>query len=320
MTGEVLERAAGSGPAGAPGFLLRACPRCGAAAPGTPETASRPAAESLPFAEVKRCWHGFFQEKVFFSYHRCSGCGLLFSPRYFRPEQMGELYGQMPDNTAGVPVDLLRMTQRGYFDALRRHSPLKGEYLEVGPDIGLFTENCVREGSFERYWLFEPNRAVLPELEKALDGRPRKVFAKDLDMSEIPDGRLAAVVMIHVLDHVLDPGAMLAQLRRKLAKGAVVLFVTHDESSLLARVLRAGWPPYCLQHPHLFRPATITDLLGSAGYRVLEIRKTSNHFPFFYLARHLLWALGLKGLPLPGWDRPAVPLKLGNILTVATPL
>ena len=47
----------------------------------------------------------------------------------------------MSPNMDDVPINSLKKTQEGYFRELRKYSNLKGAYLEIGPDIGLFTQN-----------------------------------------------------------------------------------------------------------------------------------------------------------------------------------
>lgn len=299
-------------------YDLRSCPGCQKSqAAYSVAVASQPTAEQLPFDQLKPYWHGFFKQKVFFSYYRCSECGTLYCRQYFSPTQLDALYRQMPDNTAGVSQIALKKTQEGYFRVLKRYSNLEGNYLEVGPDIGLFTEHCVREGSFNHYSLFEPNREVRPALENVLNGKQFDIFPQFLDLNVLDDHSLSTAVMVHVLDHLVDPKTLLLGLKKKLARGAVLLFVTHDESSLLARLIKAKWPPYCLQHPLLFNPKTITKLLQSAGYRVLTIEKSANYYPVSYLAKHALWVAGLKNISLPACDSLALPFKLGNIITIA---
>ena len=296
----------------------RPCPACGDDPP-RPEVvrSSSPEADSLSFEELRPYWYGFFQEKAFFSYIRCRQCGLLFCRRYFSEAQLVELYSRMPDNTAGLPARALRKTQKGYFQALRRSSTLQGHYLEIGPDIGLFTRFCAGEGDFEFFWLLEPNRSVHEELKRVLVGKKHCLSDDMFDYSLIPDHRISTAVLIHVLDHLIDPRSALMEIRRKMAGRGVLLLVTHDESSLLARVLGSRWPAYCLQHPQLFSPFSLTALLTKTGYKILEIRKSYNHFPFLYLLKHLLWAAGLKKIPIPLGHRFSIPLKLGNIITVA---
>ena len=278
---------------------------------------SSPKAESLSFDALKPYWHGFFKEKTFFSYYRCERCQTLYCRSFFTPDQLDQLYHQMPDNTAGVPVPALKKTQEGYFRLLQRYSPLTGDYLEVGPDIGLFTDFAVKEGKFDRFWLFEPNTAVKDTLETLLTGKDFHILPEFLDVGKLPERGISTVVMVHVLDHLTDPKALLGDLKMKLAPGAVLLFVTHDESSLLAKLIKSRWPPYCLQHPLLFNPKTITSLLESSGFRVKAIKKSANYYPAAYLAKHAFWAAGLKKLSLPDWTFPTLPLKLGNIMTVA---
>src|SRR5438309_1433277 len=126
-------------------FLSRICPVCGSQPPA-PAISSELRAESLGFDALVPHWNGFFKDKAFFSYARCGGCGLLYAPTFFNAPQLENLYGQMPPNMAEVPLEALRRTQRGYFEILKNVSPCDGGFIEVGPDIGLFTESCVRDG------------------------------------------------------------------------------------------------------------------------------------------------------------------------------
>src|SRR5262249_30522113 len=115
------------------------------------------------------------------------------------------------------------------------------------------------------------------------------------------------------------PKDALEELRSRLTHDAVVAIVTHDESSLLAKVFRDRWPPYCLAHPQLYNASSMRKFLEATGFRVLEIRKTYNHFPFTYLLKHFLAAVGVRSLGLPQWSSFVLPLKLGNIITIAAP-
>lgn len=311
------------------GCSSRRCPTCGYdGALREPEVTSHPKAESLSFDELTSYWKAeslywdaLLNEKVFFSYYRCVKCQTLFCRDYFTPLQLEELYSRMPDNAHGIPVRILRKTQKGYFNILKQHSSLTGGYLEIGPDIGLFTEFCAKEGSFDHFWLFEPKVSVRETLREAMSGKNYDICSNMFDLSPIPDKRSSTAVVIHVLDHLFDPKLTLIELRKKLTRSAVVLMVTHDQASLLPKIIKNKWPPYCLQHPQLFDRGSIRGLVEATGYRVLEIRKSYNYFPLMHLAKHLLLAIGLDkvGIPLPNIDSFQVPLKLGNIVTVATP-
>jgi Methyltransferase domain len=300
-------------------FLHRDCPLCGAPAPPTPDVATAPPAESLSYEALVPHWNGFFKERAFFSYSRCISCGLLFAPAFFNEDQLAALYAQMPPNMAGIAPETLRRTQRGYFEILKANAKLEGGYIEIGPDIGLFTENCVQEGRFDSHWLFEPNRDAWPALTAAMRDRKHRIVPDMFGFSQVPDGSAGAAVMIHVLDHLLEPAGVLRALRGKLAVGGAVVIVTHNESSILRRIFARRWPAFCLQHPELYNPRSMRSLVESAGYELVQIKRTVNHFPFQFLVRHLLWAVGMKVEEVPAFGGLSIGLKLGNMITVARP-
>jgi hypothetical protein len=269
-------------------YLERDCPSCEKpAALAAPDLRSEEAAETLGYPALKPSWHGFFQKKVFFSYARCPDCGLLFCPTFFQNPQLAELYSEMPDNTAGQPMSAMKRTQAGYFSFLEPHLrgavPLSGGFLEIGADIGLFTELAVARNRFDRFHIVEPNRAVHGKLEQVLGARPHQILTDLFDLSAVPDHSIGLAAMIH----------------------------------LLARILRRRWPAYCLQHPQLFRPSSMRETLGRAGFRTLAVERTYNYFPALYLLEHGLWAAGIKARGLSKVPSPQLPLRLGNILTLA---
>jgi SAM-dependent methyltransferase len=300
-------------------YLQRGCPACGA----EPIDAgwamrSEPPAEALPFADLQASWRGFFREqKHFFTYRRCPSCAQVYSPRYFTPAQVADLYRRMDDNTAGLPEALLAKTQRGYFDLLGTEELRQpGGFLELGPDIGLFTREAIRAQAFDRHWMVEPNLAVHPALAALLQGKEHVLLANPAQIEQVPDASLALAVAIHVLDHLLEPQKFLALLARKLRPGGSILLVTHDQRSAIARLFGRRWPAYCLQHPQLYAPFSLQGSLERAGFQQVRVRRTVNYFPVMYLLRHFFFAAGLGRVPLPALEAWTVGLKLGNIAAI----
>lgn len=295
----------------------RTCPACGADAPNV-EVTSTPPGETLPFAELRRHWSGLFGERVFATYARCGRCALLYAPEFMTLDQLSELYADMAPNMELLPRRAIEATQRGYWEAAKSAGSLDGDYLEVGPDTGHVVAHAVAEGRFDRLWLFEPNRAVHEVLATATADCPHVISTEMDDWSEVPDASVGLAVMIHVLDHLLDPLTVLTRARDKLKPGGRLLIVTHNEGSLLRRVMGDRWPPFCLQHPQLYNPASMTKLVSSAGFSSVRISRSRNYFPLSFMARQAINAFGIpaKKLPLPNWS---LGLKLGNMLTVATP-
>ena len=298
-------------------FPQRACPLCGAD-DARAEVHSRQRAEAMTLDALRPFWSGLFKEKRFFSYHRCGACGLLYTPIFFDGPQLADLYSSMAPNMELVASDAIAATQRGYFEAAAAGAPLDGGYLEVGPDIGYIVAEAARRGSFDHFWLFEPNRAIHGRLSAAAGGRPATLLPDMDDLSAVPDGSVGLAVMVHVLDHLLDPIATLAQIRAKLRPDGTLMIVTHDEQSQLRRLMGVRWPPFCLQHPELYNPATMQALLARAGYADVAVERSRNHFPIDFLTRQAAWTVGVKlnRVPLP---KVSIGLRLGNMLTLARP-
>lgn len=300
-------------------YLSRQCPICQCNTKVKLEVFSERRAEDVEYQELTPYWNGFFKEKIFFSYARCMDCKLLFAPIFYGPDQLEALYGQMPPNMDLVPKAALLKTQKGYFNQLKKYSTLDRGYIEVGPDIGIFTVNCSREGKFEHYWLCEPNKEVASALEESVAGNPFTIIEDMFGFSVIPNQSASVAVMIQVLDHLLDPVATLAELKTKLLPNAKLLIVTHNEQSILRKIVGWRWPAFCLQHPQIYSPHSITKLLEKAGYRVESINRTTNYFQFSFLLKHLLWAFGIKVKSIPKIFNFTIGLKLGNMITIASP-
>jgi len=297
-------------------FLTRNCPACGADG-GRAEKSSATPAESLSLEQLKPYWRGLFQEKVFFTYDRCRQCGLLYAPVFFDQDQLGELYSAMAPNMDAVPTDAIEATQRVYFEEATEGLKVSGNFLEIGPDVGYIVAHAASDPRFEHFYLFEPNKAVHADLGAATNGRPFTISEDMDDLSAVPDGSVALALMVHVLDHLLDPKAMLEQIRKKLKPGGRVAIVTHNERSLLRSVMGTRWPPFCLQHPELYNPQSITRLLNSAGYGKVEVHGSKNYFPLSFMVRQAAYTAGIKleRVPLP---KTVLGLRLGNIMTIAS--
>lgn len=297
-------------------FLKRDCPACGAKA-GKPEAYSEKAAETLSLDDLKPYWRGLFQEKVFFTYDRCGSCGLLYAPAFFDQAQLAGLYAAMEPNMDAVGTDAIEATQRVYFEEAKAGLNVSGNFLEIGPDVGYIVAHAAEDPRFEHFYLFEPNKSVHPELGAAAGANPFTISEDMDDLSGVPDGSVALALMVHVLDHLLDPKAMLEQIRKKLKPGGRVAIVTHNERSLLRSVMGKRWPPFCLQHPELYNPQSITRLLNSAGYGKVEVHGSKNYFPLSFMVRQAAYTAGIKldRVPLP---KTVLGLRLGNIMTIAS--
>ena len=98
--------------------------------------------EKLSFSTNKKSWESIFPKKTksFFSYYKCNNCKITYAPEHFTNRQLNSLYKNVSINMPDASRKLLKKTQYEYFKLLQKWSSLKGYYLEIGPDIGLFTQ------------------------------------------------------------------------------------------------------------------------------------------------------------------------------------
>lgn len=310
--------AAGGALASRPEYRSRACPACGAAPCMADAVRSMPPAEEASFDQLLRAWDtDIFTHKGFFSYGRCSGCGLLYCPVYPDDGQLARLYGSMKPNMSELPEESFRRTQAGYLRTALRHRPPFGDVIEIGPDRGFLAAEAARRDEFGRFWFIEPNVIVHDALRAAVAPKACDITVDLNRFDHIPDGCGALAFMVHVLDHLTDPLHHLTELHRCLAPGGVISIVVHNERSLLARAFGSRHPIYCPYHPQLFNPQTLSAMLERAGFRVLEVARTVNHYPVGYLAKNAAFRAGLSCRWVPELRWAMTPLPLGNIQATA---
>lgn len=301
-------------------WKLRSCPSCGGDSFwNQAEISARKPAEILSFSEVGEYFIGLRSDQVFFSYHRCLDCGLLYCPTYFSQKQLDVLYSQMPNNLMGEDKSIATKTQSGYFNWFNRRIKSGSIYLEIGPDIGLLTQEFLCNFLITSTTLVEPNQAVHGPLREILKDVPSASIL--LDTENIVRGEpFDTIVAIHVIDHLLDPLQELKSLRSVSHDDSSFLVVVHNEASLLRKILSSKWPPFCLQHPQLYSQDTLGSTLSRSGWEIVDCGKSTNWQSLRHFIRNGARVLGLN-VNLFNWlPSLQIPLRLGNQIALVKPL
>lgn len=279
------------------------------------EVKAKTKAENLTDEMLREYFVGFRKDQCFFSYARCNSCGILYCPKYFSQAALDELYSSMPDNTTVSGEQDSERTQIGYasfFNSFRA----RPKYLEIGADIGLLTSEFSNKFNASQADAIEPNLDVHQRFLSRMN-TPSSVYTSG---EKLPVGsKYDAIAAIHVVDHLLNPLEELRANSKRLVTGGQFLIVIHNEKSALRKLLNKKWPPFCLQHPQLFNPTTISNLLEQAGLTSIRIQKTKNYLSLrqiFNLASSigLFPKSGINRIPL--WS---APVKLGNIAVISSP-
>jgi len=109
-------------------------------------------------------------------------------------------------------------------------------------------------------------------------------------------GSFGLVSLIHVIEHVADPRALLGEVRSLLSRDGTLTIVVPNAGSLEAALFRSCWYPLDLpRHYWGFNPHTLTRLLETSGFAAPSIR----HFPFVNSLQSLRYAArALGGKPI----------------------
>jgi SAM-dependent methyltransferase len=206
--------------------------------------------------------------------------------------------------------DVLCAEFRCALDVLARQGARSGSLIEVGCAYGFFLDeararfsvcgvevsDAARQDCISRGLAVE--RALTPELVAA-------------------HGPFDVAVMLDVIEHLSDPAALLADLRRSMRSGGRLLLTTGDFSAPLARLFGRRWrlmtPP---QHLWFFSPVTLGSLLSRTGFRIASVEHPAKIVPLSLIA---FQAARLLGASVPVWARRVpggIPINLFDAMRV----
>jgi 2-polyprenyl-3-methyl-5-hydroxy-6-metoxy-1,4-benzoquinol methylase len=287
------------------------CALCGPGAPYKVRFAERIEVGSVDFAARKT------PTRQHFRMVECSNCGLIYSSPILPPEVIYELYRHSPFLHESQLSNMIR----DYQDQVRSLLPLlpssKGRLLEIGCANGLFLKAAMELG-FEDVRGVEPGEKSVRAADPAVrDKIVNALFRADL----FPPESFDVVCCFQVLDHLLDPAAVLRDASKLLRKGGLVLLLNHNIRSWLPRVLGERCPMYDIEHIYLFDKQTVAQLLQNNGFEVVGVRNIPNSytlsyaikmFPFPGLVKRLVLSLCSK----VGMDSVRLRLPAGNMVSI----
>lgn len=259
-------------------------------------------------------------------YKRCRGCALVYLDPRPAVSELGRIYPpnyySFDEEKRGNPLvaylrgKLEAMKARAFArhvgGGARRVGGGARRVLDVGCGDGRFLSVLRRHGppEWQLFGIDIDAAAIERARAKGLDARPCRL--EDLPEDGEP---FDLIVLFQVIEHVSDPRAMVAKVRRLLAPGGVFVVETPDVAGWDERLFRDGlWGGYHVpRHWNLFTPANLSGLLEQEGFEVLECRpliSTSFWINSLY-NRALVGGAGPRTL---GWLHYQNPLLLALFL------
>lgn len=217
---------------------------------------------------------------------RCRGCGLVLQRDRSRDpiELAEEHYGDavLSHRTRILPV-LERVAARRWtwLDThLQGRKP--GRLLEVGCATGEFLA-AARAGGWDVAGI-EPSPAFRDD---ATARHGLSLSARPFGPGQVEPGSLEGLALLHVFEHLPDPGTFLGATREALAPGGFVFLIVPNLESTTDRPYGEG-AMHLAKRDHLFHytPRTLERMLTAHGFTTLAVESIE--------PRHHLWT-GLHG-------------------------
>lgn len=200
---------------------------------------------------------------------RCATCATLFAGRLPTVEDDAEDYAAYYDEgNLAVPQFVRDRLDEivGELGTRRKTN----RWLDVGCGAGALVDAASRAGWTAQGTEIAP-RAVDAAVAQGLDVTMGDVLELDL-----PANTYDVITLVEVLEHVDDPGALLARICGLLRPGGLLYLTTPHGEGLSARLLRARWsivsPP---EHLQLFSLSGLRTLVAAAGLREQRVRLES---------------------------------------------
>jgi SAM-dependent methyltransferase len=291
----------------------RTCPVCGAGADQSEPYLSDSRDENRLSAS------SFASRKVpeFMSHAmvRCRVCDLAYVDRPPTVEELATNYHAADYDSAEEAEDAANAYARA-IQAVLAGLPNRGAALEIGTGTGAFLDRLAEAG-FRDLVGIEPSTAAI-----AAAPPHRRAWIREgiFECSDFAPESFDLICCFMTLEHVQDPGALVAAAHRLLRPGGAFVGVTHNRRSLVNRILGRRSPIVDVEHMQLFSPKSASRLLRDNGY--VDVGGTSflnRYRPSYWLRlvpmsrRPKDWLTQrLRGSWL---DRRRIALDVGNFMS-----
>ncbi|MBW2201937.1 MAG: class I SAM-dependent methyltransferase [Deltaproteobacteria bacterium] len=236
-------------------------------------------------------------QKKQWQYRRCLNCDLVSLYPRPTPREFRDNYDQyLPMGSADIREwkKMMQPVVDKSADLIESQSKTgKGKLLDIGCGYGFFLEEMALRG-----WQVQGLEISRTGRQYARNQLNLEVYSEPLENLVFPENAFDVVTLFYVIEHVLEPLALLKAVKRILKPGGFVLLRWPHTTPIvrilgpLARKLDLYHTPY---HIHDFSPKTIKRLLELSGFEAIETRITGYTLPAQRLSRFASIFFGCMG-------------------------
>lgn len=228
------------------------------------------------------------------SYVSCSNCRLILQNPQPLPVDIKARYDseyfdyEIKNEESFFKLMMLGLKDAKFFEKIVPTLPVKGNILDIGCATGRLLKHFKQAG-----W----KTAGVELCAESVDFGNREygvnIQAVTLEDAEYSDSEFSFVHASHLIEHVNNPSAFVAEVVRVLQPGGVFVCVTPSFDGFQARLYGSSWRSAIPDHVTLFSKFTLKMLLNNFGLEVELVRT---------------WG-GLAAGSVPGWIK-----KIADVL------
>lgn len=261
-------------------------------------------------------------EKYDLTYALCHNCGTLYVNPRPSPAILEEYYVHSENyaywNRYVFPASeevrrekIFRPRVQRVTEICRRQGVKTRTLLEVGAGFGTFCEEMRQYGLFDRLIAVEPT----PDLAETCRLKGLEVIQEPIEHVNLSTESVDVIVSFETIEHLFSPKDFLLICAKLLAPNGLLVLTCPNIKGFDLVVLGAASDTVDVEHLNYFHPTSLSFLLTTCGYEVLEIMTPGRLDAELVRKKALLHEFDLSNQPflrqilLEAWEQVAAAFQ-----------
>lgn len=222
---------------------------------------------------------GVFEfEKYGFGFDKCQSCRTVYMNPRATPEILAEFYGQsalyeywdqyiFPASRDTRMGKVFRPRVQRIIDLCVEWNLTGRTLMEVGSATGMFCEEAVRSGAFERVLGIEPGAAQAATCRSL----GLEVIESTLENLELRDTHVDVIASFETIEHVYSPRDFLTRCYNLLSPGGLLVLTCPNYEGFDILTLGVLSDSLDAEHINMLNPNALEGLVKSLGFEVLQL-------------------------------------------------